>query len=406
MNNLILIVDDISENIQVLGKILSDAGYDIAVADSGPAALKMVESVNPDLLLLDVMMPGMDGITVCRKIKENEQTAHIPVLFISAKTATEDKLEGFEAGGADYIAKPFESAEVLARVKTHLKLKAAMEQVEEYNKNLEQLLEARTKSLITAERSAAFSLFSQGIVHNLKNPITIISNGVQLLEMKYELLPLDDNPGPEVVTEWKKFIDFSVKYYQKFHNANQQMLKMVNNLMAKVRSDSEVDARIVNLNELLQQEIQFFQADFQFKHKTKKIIELCDDLLYVKVVPGEVNQIFQNLLRNALDAMYSQENATVIIRSYLQDQRACFSIRDNGPGISKEVQGKIFDPFFTTKPKAGSVDEGPTGTGLGLYMVTSLVENYEGRLKLISTPGEGTEFIVSFPHVKSPYSRN
>ncbi len=133
---------------------------------------------------------------------------------------------------------------------------------------------------------------------------------------------------------------------------------------------------------------------------------MCDDLLYVKVVPGEVNQIFQNLLRNALDAMYSQENATVIIRSYLQDQRACFSIRDNGPGISKEVQGKIFDPFFTTKPKAGSVDEGPTGTGLGLYMVKSLVENYEGRLKLISTPGEGTEFIVSFPHVKSPYSRN
>ena len=405
MKNLILIVDDVAENIQVLGKILSDDGYDIAVAQNGTDALEMVENVKPDLVLLDVMMPGMDGITVCRKLKEDEQHANLPVLFISAKSSTEDKLEGFNAGGADYIAKPFDSAEVLARVKTHLKLREAMAQVEQYNKNLEHLLRERTKSLITAERNAAFSLFSQGIVHNLKNPITIISNGVQLLEMKYEMLPLDDNSNPESISQLKEFIDYSSKYYKKFHNANNQMLNMLNNLMAKVRSDSEMDARVLNLNELLEQEIQFFNADLQFKHSTKKNIELTPEPLYVKVVPGEVNQIFQNLLRNALDAMYDQEDARIDIRTYRKETRACFSIRDNGPGIPPEVQENIFDPFFTTKPKAGSGD-GPTGTGLGLYMVKSLVENYDGALTLNSEPGQGTEFIVSFPYVKPTYSIN
>lgn len=120
---LILIVDDNAQNLQFLGNILAEKGYEIGVAQGGLQALNFIASRQPDLILLDIMMPEMDGYEVCKKLKERQYTRHIPVIFLTAKTESEDIVKGFEAGGVDYVTKPFKSAELLARVKTHLEMK-------------------------------------------------------------------------------------------------------------------------------------------------------------------------------------------------------------------------------------------------------------------------------------------
>lgn len=396
MKGVILIVDDVPENIQVLGKILSSEGYDLAIAENGKIALEMVKKTNPDIILMDIMMPEMDGITACKKLKGNSAYHNIPVLFISAKSKTEDKLQGFEAGGADYISKPFDSTEVLARVKTHIRLKKAMDEIKQYNTNLEALLEKRTKDLIKAERNAAFSLFSKGIIHNLKNPISIISGGVQVLDLKYHRL--NGNNDPEAL---KAFVKLVMNYNQKFKTANDLLLSMVNNLMDRVRNDSEENLLLVNLNQIVENEIRFYNADLQFKHYTKKEIYISSHEMYVRVVPGEFNQILQNLVRNALDAMYQQKDARITIKTFEKEGFACCSVSDNGPGIPLETQDKIFDPFYTTKPKASENTEGPKGTGLGLYMVKTIMEKYNGRIELESMPGKGTCFTIYLPLEKN-----
>lgn len=395
MKGKILIADDVPENIQVLGKILSSRGYDLAVAENGQSAVEMVDKVQPDVVLMDVMMPVMDGITACKQIKAQPAHGDLPILFISAKTSTEDKIRGFEAGASDYINKPFDSSEVLARVETHIRLKKASDAIKEYNINLEKLLEERTRELIVTERNAAFSLFSQGIIHNLKNPMSIISGGVQYLQYNYN--KIKETRTPE---EIQAFLEKVVKYIDRFETANNQLLEMVNSLMAKVRTDSEADVVTVNLNDILQKELRFYEADMQFKHRTDKHITLTEKELYVRIVPGEFNQIVQNLIRNALDAMYQQNDAALTIRTFEREGHACCSIEDNGPGIPEEAREKIFDPFYTTKPKASEKSDAPKGTGLGLYMVKTMLEKYNGHLELESQPGKGTCFTICLPQAR------
>ena len=127
--DLVLVVDDNPQNLQVLGPMLENKGYDVAFATSGEQALEFIDSETPDLVLLDIMMPGMDGYQVCKRLKKEKTTASIPVIFLTAKSDADDIVQGFEAGGVDYVTKPFNSAELLARVKTHLELKNAREEI-------------------------------------------------------------------------------------------------------------------------------------------------------------------------------------------------------------------------------------------------------------------------------------
>ena len=196
-NSLILIVDDIPKNIQLLGNILSNHGYNIAVATNGKQALTIIEKKLPDLVLLDVMMPEIDGFEVCQRIKDNPASREIPVIFLTAKHEVEDKIRGFEVGGSDYVTKPFETAEVIARVRTHLQLKNALDTIHQYNQQLERIVDERTEALIRAERHAAFSMLIQGIVHNLRNPLNAISGSIQLIEMERNRINKLQIPDPE-----------------------------------------------------------------------------------------------------------------------------------------------------------------------------------------------------------------
>jgi len=403
--DLILIVDDLPKNLQVLGTILSRENYEISMATSGKQALSIIDKKLPDIVLLDIMMPGMDGFEVAENIKSSDKSRHIPIIFVSAKGDAESKVKGFEVGGEDYITKPFQKSEVLARVKTHLKLKKAMDTINSYNHQLELMLEERTKELIKAERLSAFSLLSQGIVHNLKNPLTIISGSAQILEYT---MPKEINKNvPDSV---KNFIFTTEKKAKTITTSVQLMVDMINSLMAKSRNDKCENIERIDINEILKTETDFLKADLDFKNKVKKEMYFSAKKLIVEAVPGEISQVFQNLVRNALDAMHNQTEPSISISSGESSTHVWFSIKDNGPGIAKENHEKVFDPFFTTKPKATDNPENkPTGTGLGLHMCDQMIKSYNGMIKLISEPGKGTEFKVFLPKpnaAKTVLSRN
>jgi signal transduction histidine kinase len=194
--------------------------------------------------------------------------------------------------------------------------------------------------------------------------------------------------SPDKITDYLRLV---TNHISKIETGTTKMIDMINSLMTKSRSDKSESIEPVDINTILLREIEFLEADYIFKHKTKKTISLLPGALVVDAVPGEIAQIFQNLVRNALDAMYEQDHQELTFSSGKDKENVWFSVSDNGPGIPEEMQKKVFDPFFTTKPKAGENENGkPTGTGLGLHMCMQMARTYHGTITLQSKPAEGT----------------
>jgi len=395
----ILIVDDSKTNRQILKLMLEDY-YDITTASSGEEALKEVLEVIPDLILLDIMMPGISGFEVLKKLKSDKKTKGIPVLFISGNISTEFKVQAFELGGADYIVKPFEEEEVLARIETHLNLKIAREEIEEYNRDLESKLEKRTKDLVRTEKSTAFSLLIQGIVHNLRGPLTGISGNTDLINMfAQKAINTKDATVEKLLDELNKILSRS----DKLKTSSDKLAEMIDSLLIKSRADKTNKIEKVDLNQLLKTEIDFLNANTRFKHYTEKRYSFSETSLFIDIIPSEISQIFTNLVTNALHAMWKQKDGRIDFATGDNGKFVWFSLKDNGGGIPKEIQEKIFDPFFSTKTKLEDNNQEkkdskePTGTGLGLHSVKETVNSYNGELILNSEDGIGTEFIIYLP---------
>ena len=193
---LILIVDDIQKNLQLLANTLYDAGYEIAMAESGKEALEFLKDTLPDLILLDVMMPELSGFEVCKILKEDDRTKSVPVIFLTAKVETDSIIEGFELGAVDYVTKPFNSSELLSRVKTHVELKRSRDKLIEYNIELIKLNKTKSEFLGIA-------------VHDLKNPLQGVMSFSDLLLQKFN----ESEEIKKVVPEqYFKFIDYIIAF--------------------------------------------------------------------------------------------------------------------------------------------------------------------------------------------------
>ncbi len=398
-NALIQIVDDTPRNIQLLGTILSKEGFRISVATDGRQALAMAAGNPPDLILLDIMMPDMNGFEVCERLKSDPKTAPIPVIFLSAKTATEDKVKGFRLGGADYITKPFEVPEVLVRVRTHLRLKFALESIQRYNEDLEEMLAERTRELIHTERQAAFGLLIQGIVHNLNGPLGAIGICTQTIDgYRGKVGKLLESDSPVSEAELQPLLEEIWSSNELTGAAQRKLAAMVQSMLAKSRSDKSSQLEVIDINDIVRREIEFLQADMGFRHEVRKEIALAADPLMVEAVPAEVAQVFQNLVRNALDALRGRSDAAITVSTGRDGSRVWLSVADNGPGIPEDILPRVFDPFFTTKVKAGGNDtDGPVGTGLGLHFCGDTVRSYGGEVGLDTQVGKGTTVTVYLP---------
>ena len=176
--------------------------------------------------------------------------------------------------------------------------------------------------------------------------------------------------------------------------SSKTLLEIIETIMAKSRSDKRESLEIVDLNEILKQELKFFEADAQLTYKVQKDFQFHDGALPLEVVPVELIQVFQNLVRNALDAMLERRDSVLELKTGILNENVYFSIKDNGPGIDPELQEKVFEPFFTTKTEE---QHGRVGNGLGLYTCREMVKSYRGEIQLESEPGQGAKFTVLFP---------
>jgi len=388
--SIILIVDDNQTNLDVLFELLKNHGFKVLVAQDGESAIEQIEYIHPDLILLDIMMPGIDGFETCRRLKADPPTQDIPIIFMSALSDTVDKVKGFQTGAVDYITKPFQHEEVLSRIDTHLTIRSLQKKLEEknielaqLNQNLERLVEQKSKQLIDQEKTAIIGRLTQGMVHNLKSPLQVMQTSVDLIE-----------------TKATKINDYSFFSYTKYIlQAITKVNQIMDTLMVKSSKEQKQDLQPVNINELIQREIQLLEGNMYFKNKIKKKYFYDEKIADIPLIYAYISQVFYNLINNAMDAMWEKKSREITIVTRQDESTIYMDIADTGCGIAPEDLSKIFDPFYTSKPAKGEEKkEGePTGTGLGLYTCIELLKPFNGQIAISSNLGKGSVFTVVFP---------
>ena len=481
----ILVVDDTPDNLRLLVGMLQGRGYEVRPVLNGKLALSGAQGFLPDLILLDIMMPEMDGYEVCSRLKADERTKDIPVIFISALSDVLDKVKAFGVGGVDYITKPFQEEEVLARVETHLtlqrlqkslqsknqelantnkELENTLQQLQDKNEKLEktlQQLKATQEELIEKEKMAALGQLIAGIAHEINTPLGAIRSSAgnisYSLNQTLEKLPvLFQSLSPEqtqdflallqrslqaeltlstkeerqvkralsrqleaeeienvdalantlvdmgIYNEIEPFlpllkrpdssqilgIAYNLSGVQKgtatINTATDRASKVVFALKTYARYDQSGEMMSANLTEGIDTVLTLYQNQFKKGVEVKRnYAELPPVLCY----PDELNQVWRNLIHNALQAM--DYRGTLTIDAIQQDQQIHISITDTGSGIPEEIKPKIFKPFFTTKPPG-------EGSGMGLDIVKKIMEKNHGKIEFESSTGQ-TTFTVSLP---------
>jgi two-component system, NtrC family, sensor kinase len=420
--NSILVVDDTPNNIRVLLEVLQQANLKVSVVKSGEMALEKLPVILPDLVLLDVMMPGIDGFETCRLLKQDQMAKDIPIIFMTALADTVDKVKGFQLGAVDYVTKPIQIDEVLARVNAHLGLRRAqlllMHEVTERRKAEEQLqqtlqtLQKTQTQLIQTEKMSSLGQLVAGIAHEINNPINFIygnlkhANGytqdlLNLLKIYEQTCP---TPNSELQAELEEIdLEFLATDLPKLMDSMQVGAERIRQIVLSLRVFSrldESDRKAVDIHQGIDSALVILGKRLKLKSDGTKIeiVKNYGDLPMVECYAGQMNQVFMNILMNAIDelseavAHHKIDHPCITITTQVENnQWVKIHIADNGSGISPEIQPKLFDPFFTTK-RVGQ------GIGMGLAISYQIVsDKHSGTLQCVSIPGEGAEFIITIP---------
>jgi two-component system, sensor histidine kinase and response regulator len=356
----LLIVDDKPQNLRLISDFLAEQGFELMLTRSGEQALEKIELALPDLVLLDVTMPKMDGFEVCRRLKDNARTASVPVIFMTALDDTAHKVEGFRLGAVDYITKPIQREELLARIQHHLQLYTLQK-------------ELLSKSTDLAQKNAELEAYAHTIAHSLKTPLAAASRFLEILQkFKSEDLSADQR----------------------------HLLQQAANALAV--TGGAVDALLL-LSTVAQKSVELHPLDM--KAVVEQVLNQLTDLqartdAQLKLPPEWpsamgyapwVGEVWLNLLSNALK--YGGQPPRIEIGGTAQGAKVRFWVRDNGQTLSETDRNRVFIPFTRLH------QERATGHGLGLATVQRIVARLGGKVGVIPGPREGNEFFFELPAV-------
>ena len=359
----ILIVDDNPNNIKVLAIILKQFNYKIVIAADGVGAVEMVDRVRPDLILLDIMMPVMDGYEACRIIKSKKENVNVPVLFLSALDEKESIVEGFEAGGVDYITKPFNKEELFSRIRTHLELKLVRDEIEQSNNHLTELNSMKDKILSV-------------IGHDLRDPISSLKMTLDYLGQA-NLKSCDD------------FLD----YIETMSFTINEVFSLLENLLGWAKSQSGnviINPEIIKLSDLIQSVYRLQRSSIEnkklfFENSVDRDISVFADF-------NSLYTVIRNLISNAIK--FTPKEGSIFLEAETLESTVLIKIKDTGIGIPPENISKLFDSkkHFTTY---GTNNE--SGSGLGLVLCKNFMEMNGGTIEVKSEVGKGTTFLITLP---------
>jgi len=357
-NGCLLVIDDQEVNIQVVGAVLGKLGFEILPATSGPQALKRLSSRRPDLILLDLLMPDMDGFELCRQIRQNPQWAEIPIIFVSSADDKELIVRAFESGGVDYITKPFNHAELISRVRTHVALKAARDELKQLAEDKDELLGVLT--------------------HDLKSHLGGMDMSAQIL---HDCTASLDNPKLRLMAE-------------NISNSSSQMLSFVNEFLANASADHGLNLKTepISLKEAASRAVQeHLEAAKRKQLEFQTVLEGNGAL--VQADAAALEQVLDNLVSNAIKFSPPGKQIRVTVREPGARFVEC-QVQDEGPGFTDADKIKMFRRYsrLSARPTGGE-----PSTGLGLSIVKKLVLAMNGELACVSAAGSGATFAFRLP---------
>jgi signal transduction histidine kinase len=360
----VLIVDDKPENLEVLDKNLCRRGALVSSAASGRQALELVAADPPDLILLDISMPEMNGLEVCKKLKEDPATKDIPIIFITARAQPEDIVKGFEAGAVDYVTKPFYSSELISRVFTHLELKRARDTINKQNAELKHLNDGKDR-------------FFSIIAHDMRNPFSILMGFSNILHMRYDTM--NDAKRKEYIAVLNTTCERVVNFLE-------NLLKWGRVQLNKL----EINPQKISLKKIFDDNILLLK-----ENANQKNIELKTEIsgeCYAYADHEMIDLVVRNLISNALK--FTGSGGIILLEARITEESTEVKVSDNGVGINETDMKKLFriDGNHTT---TGTANE--RGTGLGLILCREFIEKNGGKIRVESKPDIGSAFIFTIP---------
>jgi len=428
----ILVIDDDANNLAVVRDCLTGFNYTVLMAEDGDSAVSRADYARPDLILLDIMMPGIDGYKTCRLLKNQKSTRDIPVIFMSALADTGHKVHGLEAGAVDYVTKPFQQEELLARVGVHLSIRDLNRRLKEANEMLEARVETRTLDLHIANRDLEDEIAErQAAQEQLQEQAAILEEKVEELQTAHEALRTSEDQlrqsqkmeaigtlaggvahdfnniltaimGFGSILRSKLGESAHAHYVDDILSAADKAAKLTHGLLAFSRKQT-IETKPVNINEIVSTIDRILHRiigeDIEFHSN------IAPEDLVIMGDCGQIEQVLMNLAVNARDAMPNGGSLRLTTEqveitknqpdySLHPGQYARIAVSDTGVGIDKETCHRIFEPFFTTKGLG-------KGTGLGLSIVYGIVKQHGGEVSVCSEPGSGTCFNIYLPLVES-----
>ncbi|MCG8701366.1 MAG: hybrid sensor histidine kinase/response regulator [Bacteroidales bacterium] len=367
MKNSILIVDDLAKNIQIVANLLKPFDYRILFAQNGVKALKIIDEETVDLVLLDVMMPEIDGFEVCKRIKSMPGKKDIPIIFLTAKTDIDSITTGFQLGGVDYVTKPFNNEELMARIHTHLSLRSSYKTIADQNVELTEL---------NAVKDKFFSI----IAHDLRNPFNALLVLTEILKTRY---------GEMESSEAQQMIDM-------LYDSTKEGYELLDNLLTWSRSQRnrlEFNPVLLDIRDIIQGNVQLLtnlarSKEIQLQVNVDREYQVMSD-------QNMIDTVIRNLVTNAIK--FTPTGGLITISVITNEDEIIVTVKDTGVGISPENLSKLFkiDSGHST---LGTSNE--KGTGLGLVLCKEFIDKHEGRIWVESELNKGSEFKFSLPAVK------